>query len=107
MSFTSCQWIKTYLKPTGPAVGMFQNQNFTIKEYQLCPQDTLFAYTDGVTDIQSPEGVRFNKDRLLNHLSRRNHSAKIMVDCLKEEIECHMSDTDQHDDVTMIAIRRL
>ncbi|MFC1828762.1 GAF domain-containing SpoIIE family protein phosphatase [Thermodesulfobacteriota bacterium] len=97
---------RTPLKFTGPAVGMFADLEFSVEQIELNPADTLFAYTDGVTDVQNPDGEGFTKDRLLDMLSLPTNSAREMIDNLAKEIESHISDADQNDDLTMIAIRR-
>jgi len=95
-----------YLTPTGPAVGMFPDLDFTAKKIQLEPGAILFAYTDGVVDAQNEKGEFFTKDRLLSLLNRNNDSAKVLVDYIKTEIERYTSKTEQFDDVTMIAVQR-
>ena len=94
------------LTPTGPAVGMFPDLDFTVKKIQLESGAILFAYTDGVVDAQNLNGEFFTKDRLLSLLNRNIDSAKVLVDYIRKDIERHISTTEQFDDVTMIAVQR-
>ena len=44
--------VKTALKGTGPAVGMFPATDFRIDYAQIDPGDILYLYTDGVTEAR-------------------------------------------------------
>ena len=56
--------ITAALNPSGPAVGMFPGVEFNIEYAQLNPGDTLFAYTDGVTEARNPAGDFVTEERL-------------------------------------------
>ena len=44
--------IRAQLEPTGPALGIVPGAEYKIRQVRLEPGDTLFAYTDGVTDAR-------------------------------------------------------
>ncbi|MBW1700087.1 MAG: SpoIIE family protein phosphatase [Deltaproteobacteria bacterium] len=98
--------IKTSLEATGTVVGMLPNYRFDVSCIQLKPGDTLFAYTDGLTEAKSPKGVFFGTNRLQHRLSRQFKSAQQMVDQILAEIERHTLGAEQSDDITVLALRR-
>ena len=59
---------KARLQPTGPAVGMFPDAKFIAHQVSLAPGDTLFAFTDGVTEARDTNGRFFTEARLLQLL---------------------------------------
>ncbi len=61
--------ITAALNPSGPAVGMFPGVEFNIEYAQLNPGDTLFTYTDGVTEARNPAGDFVTEERLKELLS--------------------------------------
>lgn len=51
------------LEPTGPALGMMPDMAFRARETVIAPGETLFAFTDGVTDSKDPSGRFFTEER--------------------------------------------
>ena len=97
---------KAFLSPTGPAVGVYPNAEFTVGNIQLEPEDTLLAYTDGVVDAQNKTGQTFSRDRLAKLAAKTHSSAKALVDDLINQINHHNSGQDQFDDITILALQR-
>lgn len=55
----------SWLKPTGPAVGLIADRQFQLRSYQLMQDDMLVLYTDGIVEALNPEGTdQFGYDRL-------------------------------------------
>jgi phosphoserine phosphatase RsbU/P len=99
--------IKGALKPTGPAVGMFPSTHFDTALAQLDPGDTLFIYTDGVTEAKDPQGRLYTARRLESLLSEQPvGSAVALLDRVQAALQAHMADAEQFDDITMLAVRR-
>ena len=68
---------------------------------------TLFLYTDGVTEAMSPGNELFGLDRLQG-LLKRKHDFKL--DKLCSDIEISLSEFQegqQFDDITMLALKRI
>lgn len=97
---------QTYLKPTGPAVGMLPGVTFKLGHTRLEPGDILFAYTDGVTDARSPSGAFFTEQRLFDVVAAGAPSAQALVDDIEARLKAHIADAPQFDDITMVALRR-
>lgn len=97
---------QTYLKPTGPAVGMLPGVTFKLGHAHLEPGDVLFAYTDGVTDARSPSGAFFTERRLFDVVAAGAPSAEALVGDIERQLKAHIADAPQFDDITMMALRR-
>jgi phosphoserine phosphatase RsbU/P len=98
--------VKASLRPTGPVVGLFPDHDFLCREMYLEPGDTLFVFTDGVTEAQSPGHAFFTNERLLALLAPPVTSAEDLLDRVETDLRSHIADTDQSDDITMLAVRR-
>lgn len=97
--------VKARLKPTGPAVGIFPDREFGIQQVQLEPGDILVAYTDGVTDARNPSGQFFGESKFLALL--QPDSATNLLDRIEVNVNAHIADADQFDDITLLAVQRL
>lgn len=94
------------LKPTGPAVGMLADGIFHIQQARLLPGDTLFAYTDGVTDAKDVHGEFFTMHKLTELLVKPPSSATNAVNRVRDHLLEHIGAAAQFDDITMICVRR-
>ncbi|WP_336209412.1 PP2C family protein-serine/threonine phosphatase [Nonomuraea sp. LPB2021202275-12-8] len=95
------------LQPTGPAVGLWPDALFEIGGTVLRPDDTLFAYTDGVTEAMDESGTMFTLGRLVDLLATGvDDGAEEIIERVHARVLAHMGSADQHDDITMLAIRR-
>jgi serine phosphatase RsbU (regulator of sigma subunit) len=92
------------LPPTGPAVGMLPESAYSVGTAAIAPGQTLFAYTDGVTDAKGEAGF-FGRDRMLALL--RAGTASELLDRITGEVRTHVAETERYDDLTMLAVRRL
>jgi sigma-B regulation protein RsbU (phosphoserine phosphatase) len=94
------------LAPTGPALGMMPDMKFAVRETVLAPGETLFAFTDGVTDSKDQSGRFFSEERLLELVSKPTASAKDLLDAVEAAVGAHSAGSERSDDVTMLAVRR-
>jgi sigma-B regulation protein RsbU (phosphoserine phosphatase) len=92
---------------TGPAVGIMSNSRFHIRKIEFRKDDTLFGYTDGVTDASSQNGERFGRERLLSSVRRARSSPKNILQNIEDDIYRHMGPSDLADDIAMITVHRL
>jgi sigma-B regulation protein RsbU (phosphoserine phosphatase) len=97
--------IVSHLRPTGPAVGVIPDTHYKINKILLQPGDTLFSYTDGVTDTAKFTGETLNLDALLPYINQDNSLQRIL-DKIQDEIETFAESVKQIDDITMLAVRR-
>ena len=106
MVVSSTGEIKERLEGTGPAVGMFPDAEFGIKETHLAPGDVLLAFTDGITDARNPDGKMFGEAGLIALLNPPAPSAKDLLDRIENALYNYIGDAVQFDDITMLAVRR-
>jgi phosphoserine phosphatase RsbU/P len=98
--------IKQRIDTTGPAVGIFADAVFKIGEATLEPGDSLFAFTDGVTDARNPAGKLFKEERLMALLQEPFCSMTEFLHQVEVSLDNFMGDAPQFDDITMLGIRR-
>ncbi|MCX6068868.1 MAG: PP2C family protein-serine/threonine phosphatase [Chloroflexi bacterium] len=96
---------KQLLEPTGPAVGARPDVDYTLREVQLEDGDTLFAYTDGLTDAVNPAGETFEA-RGLPPLLGGDRALSALLEHIQNQIEEFSAGASQFDDITMLAVRR-
>lgn len=99
------QGAKETLAITGPAVGLFPDASFELAEARLEPGDTIFCYTDGVTDARNSERAFFGKERVARLLALPAPSARELLDRFDTQLQAHIVGADQFDDITMLALR--
>ena len=100
--------IRDELEPTGPVIGAFSDSTFKVRQTTLAPGETIFAFTDGVTDARDSMGNFFTRERLLDLLRRlADMPARDLLDKINADVRSYTADARQFDDTTMIAIRRL
>lgn len=95
------------MPPTGPAVGIMPNSRFRIREIEIQKGQTLFGYTDGVTDAASVSGERFGRDRLISSICRAGGSPFNILQSIESDIYRHMGPSEPADDIAMIAVHHL
>ncbi|MEO7242993.1 MAG: SpoIIE family protein phosphatase [Variovorax sp.] len=93
------------LEPSGPAVGMWAGNRCPVHEATLAPGDTLFAYTDGVTEALGPTGG-YGEAALLEVLQGHSGDASGLLRSLHARLAEHVGGFAQHDDITMVCVRR-
>ena len=98
------------VRPVGDAgvlLGAFASIDLPEVELTLEPGDTLYAYTDGVTDAIDPSHQRFGDDRLAATIDgARGRSATELVAAIRDAVEAFAAGTEPADDVTMLAVGR-
>lgn len=88
-------------------LGGWEDWQYVQQEIQLEAGDTIFFYTDGVTEAANLSGKLYSLERLQKFLNERekNSSAKKILDDIHESLQNFSVGAEQSDDVTMIAIK--
>jgi serine phosphatase RsbU (regulator of sigma subunit) len=94
------------LAPSGPAVGMMPDMTFEVRESRLEPGQTLFAFTDGVTEAKDVSGGLYSEKRLIGLMGESAQSAAALLDRIEKAIFAHSAGAERFDDITMLAVRR-
>ena len=88
-----------------PAVATMPGIRFREHSFELNPGDTLFVYTDGVTEATNANNVLFGTDRLLAALNcDLEAEPKEQLAVVKREIDEFVGDAPQFDDITMMCL---
>ncbi len=92
--------------PGGFVVGVMENTRCEEKEMKLAPGDTLFLYTDGVTEAMNPEQEQFSEARLKNSLAElKDKDIKDIIAQMRQQVQIFARGAQQSDDITMLAVR--
>ncbi|MCQ2793993.1 MAG: SpoIIE family protein phosphatase [Bacilli bacterium] len=96
-----------YLKmPAGLVLAGMEDIPYKLNSITLKPGDEIFLYTDGVTEATSKQVKLYGEDRLVNLLNNAQyHSAKGLLDIVKQDVDLFQADVSQADDITMLAVR--
>lgn len=98
--------IKSELKRTGPVVGLLEQAEFRVEDYQLEHGDLLLVYSDGFTDIENPDGDMFGREHFKSLLTGASESAQSFVNDILRKVSAFAQDAAQFDDMTMLAVRK-
>ncbi len=99
--------VKEQLVSTGPSVGIEPRINFDIRQTRIEPNDILLGYTDGVTEANAADGSFFSNERLMAILNRPSGSVEQLLKNIAGNLQGHIGDAEQFDDITMLAVKRL
>jgi len=95
---SAMEWVRC---PPSLVMALMPDVQYPVHELTLTPGDTLFLYTDGVTEAQDGRG-RFYGEARLEHLL-----ASADADCVgrvRADLDAFQGGTEPADDVTMLAI---
>jgi sigma-B regulation protein RsbU (phosphoserine phosphatase) len=94
--------------PKGLVVGAREGSVFEKMSLRLKEKDTLFFYTDGVTEAMNPNREFFSEARLRDGLSSlRAYDAQAVIKGIREDISGFALGAIQSDDITMLTLRYL
>lgn len=89
-------------------VGVIDNIEYQKDTLQLEKGDTLFMFTDGVTEATDAAYNEFGVERLGDILSQHSHSnCQQIVEAVKKGVKDFVGETEQSDDITMLVVKRL
>lgn len=99
--------LRARLAPTGPALGLMPGLEFSVANECLQPGETLFAFTDGVTDARDPQDEAFGEERLMTLLQTDGVGTAALLERVDAALSAHIDTASQFDDVAMLATRRV
>ena len=97
----------TYLKArAGFVLAGMEGIQYRLNETRLEPGDTLFLYTDGVTEATDARNELYGEDRLSNVLNSHQEASPMeLLPWVKADIDAFAAGAPQFDDITMMALR--
>ncbi len=95
-----------YTEQTGDiVVGVIEGAAFKMQRLQLEPGETLFCYTDGVTEANNLKGEMFSEEKLQGILAKTDvNGVRKMVASVMEEVVFFSADAVQSDDIAILAL---
>lgn len=93
-------------RASGPAIAVMEGIRYAPERIVLAPGDTLFLYTDGVTEAFNPAEEAFGEERLEETL-REVHAlpAEALCRAVHEAVIAFEDGADQADDITCFALK--
>jgi len=90
---------------SGLVLGAMPDSTYTTESLTLQEGDTIFLYTDGVTEAKNPENDFYSDDRLIDMLKvAPRGDLEMLVRFIKNDVESYAAQAPQSDDITMLAM---
>ena len=97
----------TRLEATGVPIGMFCDGRYSTRHVQLAPGETLFLYTDGVSEARSCTDEEYGENRLVEFLVQQSHlPPDALTRACLDDLNTFRSGQPLLDDLTIMAIQR-
>jgi len=95
------------LEATGPPVGLVPSIEWTEQQIEFHAGDSLFAYTDGVTDTTNADGERYGEERMIQLIQDcRSKPHSDITEAIRNAIQEFSGPTPQDDDFTTLLLAR-
>jgi serine phosphatase RsbU (regulator of sigma subunit) len=89
-------------------VGFFADTTYNMQEAVIDPQTTILLYTDGLSEAMDADEKMFGNERILEDVNQAIQTGKLspkaLIDQLTQSVHLFVGDTEQSDDLTMLAI---
>ena len=90
----------------GPVGGAMQGVSYASDRRTLGRGDTLFMFTDGITEAHDDHEALYGEQRLVNSLARlAGESVESLNTSLMADVDHFMNGAEQADDITILAYR--
>jgi sigma-B regulation protein RsbU (phosphoserine phosphatase) len=97
----------TLIEATGLPLGIFCNEQFTSARLQMRAGDTLFLFTDGLSESRDPLGEEYATERLRRLLCDQHTLApSSLIEASLRDLSDFCAGTPRHDDLSVMALRR-
>jgi sigma-B regulation protein RsbU (phosphoserine phosphatase) len=91
----------------GVILGAFEDFSYRQETRPMAVDDVLVAYSDGVTDAESPAGQPFGEDRLERVLaSCRHEPVRAIAEAVLSAVGNHVGGAPAMDDMTVMVLKR-
>lgn len=97
------------LRPPGMAIGMSVDAMFREsldpQTIELCPEDLLVLYTDGVSEAMNRQRDLFSDERVVATVGTGPGRAGALLQSVMDDVREHVGIAAAHDDLTMVVVR--
>jgi sigma-B regulation protein RsbU (phosphoserine phosphatase) len=92
---------------TGVPLGMFASANFPVFNFSIESGDSLFVYTDGLTESRNPAGEEYGLHRVKSvaDTHAKKAPADLISNCLSD-LQLFTAGSKPTDDLTLLALQR-
>jgi len=96
------------IESTGFPLGMFCGGQFSTKKVKLALGDSLFLYSDGLSEARNGSNILYGNERLISLIGKKKEATPYgLVEACHEDLENFQSGFPMSDDLTMMAIQRV
>jgi sigma-B regulation protein RsbU (phosphoserine phosphatase) len=96
------------IQSTSLPLGVFCAGQFITKKVNLAPGDSLFLYSDGLSEAQNKSHIYYGEERLIALISKRSVlSPQELINACIEDLINFQSGAPKTDDLTMMVIHRM
>lgn len=90
----------------GAAAGVFENAHYPEHTVQLHDGDSLFLFTDGVTEAKNEAGELFGESRLEEALEKQlqTDNGSELIDDILKTMNSFTNEAEQNDDITILTV---
>ena len=90
-------------------LGVLSDFAYEEQEAQMAAGETLFLYTDGLTEAENSAHELFGEERMMEVFSRAQHDSRIgcraLIEHMQQAVRTFVGEAEQSDDLTMFAVR--
>ncbi len=86
-------------------VGLMPDWKYSIQQTFLQPNDTIFLYTDGLTEAENLTHELFGEARMMKVLQTVSRSPQELIANVTDAIHAFVGNAEQSDDITLLAIQ--
>lgn len=93
-------------RTSGMALGVMPDIPYAEKRLHLEPGDTLFLYTDGISEAMDRDGHEFTEARLRQTLTdTQGQAVDVVIEGVTAAVEHFVAGAEQSDDITCLVVR--
>ncbi|MBR4565139.1 MAG: SpoIIE family protein phosphatase [Paludibacteraceae bacterium] len=87
-------------------LGVIADFEYTEQETKVQIGDTLFLYTDGLTEAENASQEQFGEQRMMDEWQKlKGDNPRQVIDAMQSAVASFVGEAEQSDDLTMFAIR--
>lgn len=102
MSEGKCSYIR---RAENPIIGVIEHLNFKTSKLNLKHGDSIFLYTDGVTEARNTDEEFFGEERLLNVVQKLSETAESDIRVVYDAVKDYANGAVQSDDITLLELK--
>ena len=86
-------------------VGVMPDWKYSEQEAELATDETVFLYTDGLTEAENARHEQFGEKRMTDIVSSFDGLPQALIETITDAVNQFVGDTEQSDDLTMLAFK--